>query len=130
MNDVKTPEDVKIFVDGFYEKIRNDELLAPIFALRIAPDDWQRHLDRMYGFWQTVLFHKQLYKGNPFGKHIGLPVEKRHFEHWGKLFSENMDELFAGEIADDAKRRVDSMVELFSAKMEYIRSHPNFKPIV
>lgn len=130
MRDIENSEDIKAFVDGFYLKIQEDDLLAPIFALRIAPNAWQPHLDRMYGFWETVLFHKQLYKGNSFGKHIGLPVEKKHFQHWGVLFTKNMDELFAGEIADDAKRRVDSMVELFSSKMEYVRSNPSFKGIV
>ena len=36
----------------FYEKIREDALLAPIFEARIA--DWEPHLRRMCEFWSSV----------------------------------------------------------------------------
>lgn len=129
MKDVENIDDIKIFVDSFYLKIQKDELLAPIFAMRIEPDNWQKHLDRMYAFWNTVLFFERGYKGQPFGKHIGLPIENKHFQHWAFLFKKNMDEHFEGDMADDAKRRVDSMAALFAAKMEHIRSNPNFVPL-
>jgi len=32
--------------------------LAPVFNARIAKNDWQTHLNKMYLFWETVLFHK------------------------------------------------------------------------
>lgn len=37
-------------VETFYGKIRDDELLGPIFNQRIA--DWPAHLARMKGFWR------------------------------------------------------------------------------
>ena len=123
MRDIETREDIKVFVDAFYEKVQGDDLLAPVFATRIEANNWQPHLSRMYDFWQTVLFHRPLFKGNPFGKHIGLEIEDRHFFRWRDLFFENMDELFAGEIADEAKKRVGFMSEMFAAKMKFVRAN-------
>ena len=40
-------------VENFYGKIREDDLLGPIFAERIA--DWPPHLARMKTFWRSVL---------------------------------------------------------------------------
>ena len=47
--DILTLEDIKILVDAFYEKVRQDELLAPIFNERIQ-DRWPQHLEKMYAF--------------------------------------------------------------------------------
>ena len=52
--DISTMEDVKLLVDTFYGKIREDALLSPIFN-GIIQDRWPAHLEKMYRFWQTVL---------------------------------------------------------------------------
>ncbi len=130
MNDIETIEDIKLFVDTFYHKIQNDELLAPVFAMRIEADNWQPHLDKMYSFWKTVLFHESGYKGSPFMKHSDLPIYPKHFDQWVALFNENIDSHFEGERTEDAKRRVKSMADLFMAKIEYYRNNPQAKPIV
>ena len=54
LNDILRLEDVKILVDTFYGKIRQDDLLADIFN-QIIQDNWSTHLEKMYRFWQTVL---------------------------------------------------------------------------
>ena len=48
MKDIAGKDDIKIFVDKFYEKIREDETLGPVFALRIPAENWPKHLERMY----------------------------------------------------------------------------------
>jgi len=130
MTDIRNIEDIKLFVDAFYGKIREDGLLAPVFALRIETDNWQIHLTKMYRFWDSVLFFQRSYKGNPFAKHIGLPIETKHFQQWVNLFTQTIDEHFEGEKAEDAKRRALNMANMFSAKMHHISQNPNFKPIV
>lgn len=130
MSDVRNKEDVKIFVDSFYEKVRKDSIIGPVFAAKIADGNWTPHLERMYSFWNTVLFATRDYRGNPFSKHASLPIQKRHFERWVNLFVETMDEHFEGEIADDAKMRADKMGKLFHSKLEYIQSNDNFKNIL
>ena len=131
MKDIEDIDDIKLFVNEFYGKIQTDELLAPIFALKIENDNWQIHLDKMYGFWSTILLHQPGgYKGNPGAAHFGLPVDKTHFDRWVELFKGTIDKNFQGAKAEDAKRRVDIMAAVFLAKIQFNQSNPNYKPIV
>lgn len=130
MNDISNKEDVKIFVNAFYTKVRKDDLIGPIFASKIADDKWGLHLERMYSFWNTVLFSVRDYSGNPFSKHADLPVNKAHFTRWVDLFSETIDANFRGEVAEDAKSRAVKMGYLFQTKIEYIQSNNNYKNIM
>lgn len=50
--DIKGLGEIKILVDHFYLKIRQDALLGPVFEQRIN-GDWTKHLQKMYGFWDT-----------------------------------------------------------------------------
>lgn len=129
MKDIETMEDIKLLVDSFYTKVGKDELLAPIFESKLEGGNWQPHLEKMYSFWQTVLFHEISYKGSPYMKHHPLPINPSHFERWLQLFNETIDSLFQGALADDAKRRVESMAQLFMAKMDYYRKNPTIKPL-
>jgi hemoglobin len=115
MKDIENIEDIKIMVDEFYLKVRKDDLLAPVFALRIT--DWQPHMSTMYRFWNAALFQVREYTGNPFAKHVALPLEGPHFEQWINLFYETLDDHFAGPVADDAKRRAMIMANTFYQRM-------------
>lgn len=117
MQEINSIEDIKTLVDRFYLKVRKDTDLAPVFNSRITTDDWQLHLNKMYSFWESVLFHKGSYKGNPFEKHLNLPVESIHFEQWIKLFNETVDENFYGLVAENAKMKAKSIAYIFSHKI-------------
>lgn len=123
MNDIKDKADIKIFVDAFYNKVRIDTTIGPVFAARIPNDNWTPHLERMYSFWHTVLFGVQDYRGNPFAKHATLPIQATHFERWIGLLTETIDELFKGEKAEEVKMRANKMGLLFQSKLEYIRDN-------
>lgn len=71
-------------VQGFYDRVRQDPLLGPIFADHIT--DWGPHLDRMVEFWSSVALMTGRYHGAPMPKHLPLPVEAAHFERWLELF--------------------------------------------
>ncbi len=73
-------------VHRFYDKVRADALLGPIFAARIP--DWEPHLARMVEFWGSVALMTGCYHGSPVTKHADLPVTWAHFEHWLVLFRE------------------------------------------
>ena len=93
---------ISVLVDTFYGKIRQDDLLGPIFAARIA--DWDLHLGRMKQFWRSVLHASGEFAGNPMLKHIAIPgLEERHFAHWLELFYTALREL---EPSDEATRLV------------------------
>lgn len=130
MKDIRDKEDIKVFVDNFYKKIQADEKMGPIFAMRIADENWPNHLERMYSFWNTILFFQREYSGRPFPKHIGLPIDHTYFERWVELFHQTIDENFVGTQANEAKRRAENMGKLFSHKFQYIKDNPNFKPII
>lgn len=85
-------------VERFYGKIREDDLLGPIFAERIA--DWPVHLGRMKQFWRSVLHASGEFAGNPMLKHIAIPgLQERHFAHWLGLFYTTLRELEPSEEA-------------------------------
>ncbi len=85
-------EFVTLLVDGFYGRIRADALLGPIFAARVS--DWDWHLDRMKGFWRSVLHNSGEFSGNPMAKHLAIPgLEARHFAQWLELFYATLRDL-------------------------------------
>lgn len=67
-------EDIKLLVDTFYNKIREDDLLGPIFV-EVIQDRWTRHQNQIYTFWQTELLGEHLYCVNPFMPRADLPVK-------------------------------------------------------
>ncbi len=83
--DIRNESDIKLMVDSFYEKVNQDELLSPVFNA-FAKVNWETHLPRMYAFWNKLAFGKSGYDGNPFQKHIPLPIEAAHFDRWIALF--------------------------------------------
>lgn len=120
LTDILNLEDVKKLVDAFYGKVRENDLLAPVFNERIK-DKWPEHLAKMYTFWQTILLEERTYFGSPFPPHAKLPVEHAHFGEWMKLFTQTVDELFTGEKAKEAKWRAGKMAEMFEYKIEYYK---------
>lgn len=102
------------FVERFYGKIREDALLAPIFAERIH--DWPVHLGRMKAFWRSVLWGSGEFSGNPMIKHMSIPgIEERHFAHWLELFYATLRELQPSDaatqlVAERARMIADSLL--------------------
>ena len=130
MKDIENLEDIKVFVDDFYQKIKIDDLIGPVFIAQIGHGDWSKHLHRMYQFWDTVLFFQRSYKGNPFSKHAHLPIEGVHFERWITLFHQTIDQHFEGVVADDVKNRAAKMGLMFQSKLMYLKNNPQIKPVM
>lgn len=127
-HDITTLSDIQFLVNTFYERVREDELIGPIFD-RVVQDRWPEHLEKMYRFWQTVLLEEHTYSGSPFAPHIRLPIEKRHFDRWLSLFSETVEENFSGDKAQEAQWRAEKMAQMFQFKIDYFRNNPNNKPL-
>lgn len=117
-HDIRNRRDIDLLVEDFYTRVRKDDLLAPIFNKRIPNDsEWPHHLHIIANFWETVLFAKPGYFGNPFPKHIGLEIRKEHFDRWIELFYKTTDDHFEGPMATDAKERAAKMRTLFEIKL-------------
>ena len=119
--DISDIEDIKLLVNTFYAKVRQDDLLADIFNV-IIEYRWPAHLEKMYRFWQTVLLKEHTYNGSPFSPHAQLPVTATHFDRWKALFFETVDEQFSGEKAVEAKWRAKKMAEMFQMKIDYYKN--------
>ncbi|HYF03069.1 MAG TPA: group III truncated hemoglobin [Patescibacteria group bacterium] len=119
MNDITTRADIEQFVNSFYEKVNQDELLSPVFN-DFAEVDWEKHLPTMYSFWETLLFDERTYSGRPFPPHTFLPVTAYHFERWVALFKKNIDEHFQGTTAEEAKLRATTIAHVFQNRLGII----------
>ncbi|WP_163380000.1 group III truncated hemoglobin [Cyclobacterium sp. SYSU L10401] len=115
-------DQIKSLVDAFYGKVKADPLLAPIFENRIK-GDWDKHLDKMYRFWQTILLEEHTYYGSPFTPHASMPIDAQHFERWLELFKATVNEKFTGEKAKEAIWRAEKMALMFQAKLNYYREN-------
>jgi hemoglobin len=119
--DIEGKTDIKFFVEQFYGKVRQNDLLAPVFASRIPDGNWAEHLERMYDFWNAILFSKTGFQGNPMQKHLSLPIEEKHFTQWLALFRETIDESFKGPKAEEAKKRATSIAQIMNFKIASLR---------
>jgi hemoglobin len=118
--DIAGLDDIKLLVDTFYGQVQKDDLIGPIFNGKIG-DRWPEHLEKMYRFWQTILLEQHTYSGSPFPPHKHLPIDKVHFDRWMEIFTETVDILFTGAIAEEAKLRAKNMAEMFNYKINYFR---------
>ncbi|CAD0002008.1 group III truncated hemoglobin [Flavobacterium salmonis] len=122
--DISNIEDIKLLVNTFYEKVQNDDLIGSIFNEKMT-GRWPEHLEKMYRFWQTLLLEEHTYSGSPFPPHKQLPVNQSHFDRWMEIFTETVDNLFVGKLADEAKVRAANMAYMFNYKIEYFRNQAN-----
>ena len=82
-----TEDEVFQLVHTFYDKVRDDPVLGPIFERHVA--DWDRHLPKMVDFWSSALRGSKNYRGTPMPVHCALPgLTHPMFEHWLDLFDE------------------------------------------
>jgi hemoglobin len=115
--DIIVRKDLMLLVDTFYEKVKSDKLLAPVFS----HVNWLKHLPIMYDFWCSMLLGDQTYRGNPFQKHLHLPIDSTHFKQWLTLFVATVDENFSGAKAEEIKMRANSIAGIFQHKMGLIK---------
>ncbi|RKR14232.1 hemoglobin [Maribacter vaceletii] len=119
--DIQDRNDVKILVHTFYDKIRAHETLGPIFNAIIK--DWDTHLDLLTDFWETQLFLKRKYYGNPVTAHQEVDIKtngtitSEHFGLWLNTWFATIDDLFDGETAWIAKNRAQKMSTMLFMKM-------------
>lgn len=124
LQDISNIEEIKLLVNTFYEKVQNDDLIGPVFNEKMT-GRWPEHLEKMYRFWQTLLLEEHTYSGSPFPPHKHLPVNQSHFDRWMEIFTETIDSLFAGKLAEEAKVRAANMAYMFNYKIEYFRNQGN-----
>ena len=93
-------ETIHAVVHGFYDEIRRDDLLGPIFTAAIPPEQWPHHLAKMCDFWSSTLLRTGRYDGRPLPPHLALPgLGKEHFHRWLALFQATVQRVCPPEVA-------------------------------
>ena len=104
---------IERLVHAFYDKVRSDAVLAPVFDARI--DDWEPHLAQMCAFWSSVALMSGRYHGTPMVKHLPLPVDAAHFDRWLDLCETTASEICPPQAAAhfvERARRIAASLEL------------------
>jgi hemoglobin len=116
-------------VHSFYDRIRSDPILGPIFADRIT--DWSPHLERMVDFWSSVALMTGRYHGAPVPAHTSLPVTQAHFDHWLALFRDTAHAVCTPEGADHVITRAERIARsLHMAVQDTQRGCPLSVPVL
>jgi hemoglobin len=118
--DLVNRKDIEKLVNTFYDKVKTDHKIS-IFFNEVAKVNWVEHLPQMYDFWESILFSKNVFNGNPMRKHIELnakqPLAIEHFDHWLQLFTSTTDEIFSGQNSEKIKQYAAIIKENLSARV-------------
>jgi hemoglobin len=112
-------EEISELVDRFYEKVRLDPEIGPIFNQAVA--DWPAHLRLLKDFWSTVLFTDRRYKGDPLARHLPLQLQPAHFRRWLALFEQTAGEVMPPEHARLVVAKSHRIAENFQLAIAYGR---------
>lgn len=86
-----TEANIRALVYAFYDRIRADALLGPVFEQKLA-GRWDEHLPKMCAFWAGLVLGAKQYRGNVQQAHQPLPgIEPKHFSHWLYLFLDTVE---------------------------------------
>ena len=93
-------------VDHFYDKVRVDPLIGPVF--NAAVHDWPEHKRLLTTFWCSVALGAASYRGNPMAMHRRLPIRAENFDQWLTLWratcAKELDEAGATRMVEYAER--------------------------
>jgi hemoglobin len=86
-----TEANIGELVYGFYDRVRADALLGPVFEAKLA-GRWDDHLPKMCTFWGSLVLGAKQYRGNVQQAHQPLEgVEPQHFSRWLYLFLDTVE---------------------------------------
>jgi len=116
-----TEESLKLLVDTFYSRVRQDDLIGPVFNGAI--DDWPEHLERLQAFWSSVMLTSGRYKGRPLPAHIkhGDSINPASFERWLGLWRETTAELLDVESAAAMQEKAERIAESLMLGIQFHR---------
>lgn len=126
--EITSRKDIFFLVTSFYDSVRKDVYLAPIFNKHIK--DWDAHLEHLTDFWEAQLFFSKKFIGNPLEVHQkvdaaeGYTINEQHFGVWLNYWIQTLDTFFVGEKAEAAKNRARTIgtflhVHIFKARPSY-----------
>ncbi len=120
-HDIKNRNDLEKIVRIFYDKIRKDEELGPVFNSIIT--DWEPHLQKIINFWEQHVFGVQKYNGDPIAAHnkvdafMNYAITPHNFGTWLFYWLQTLNELFEGPNVEVLKFKARKMQTIFYVSM-------------
>ncbi|WP_420145187.1 group III truncated hemoglobin [Sphingobium sp.] len=113
---------IRPLVEAFYERVRADALLAPIFGAHVH--DWDDHHGRLTDFWSSIMRTSGRYKGSPLALHLlhADAMTPDRFERWLALWRETSDALLPAPAAAAVQAKAARIAESFQLAIQYRRS--------
>jgi hemoglobin len=116
--DITDRNDVSFLVNTFYDKVRKNEHLGPIFNDVVK--DWDVHLNHLTDFWEMVLLQTGPGAGkfNPVKVHKEVDnatdqkIRQAHFGNWLELWFSTLRDHFEGVNAEYAKEHARRMAHI------------------
>lgn len=121
MNRLSSPKEINEFITVFYSRIREHEVLGPIFNKQIS--DWDYHLQHITDFWESNILMAKSYQGNPVTTHQKVDkkenysIRQEHFGFWLQIWFSTLDELCDGENVNLMKERARNMAHHLFMRM-------------
>ena len=114
-------DDIARLVPAFYERVRQDPVLGPIFTGAI--DDWPHHLDKLQDFWSSVMLTTGRYKGQPMVAHVqhAKQMTADNFARWLELWREVSGELLSPAVAKAFQQKADRIAESLQLGVQFYR---------
>ncbi len=104
-------EQLRHLVDRFYERVRQDAQLGPLFEFAIT--DWDAHKERLTDFWSAIMLRSGRYKGSPFAAHVSLTpsLSPELFERWLQIWCEVTCSTFSPAVAEQFQEKARRIAE-------------------
>lgn len=122
--DITDGEDVALVVRRFYQAAIPDPVLGHLF--KVGGIEWDAHIPLIITFWERELLGTPGYAGNVAGAHVPVLADplfgRAALDRWVELFSETVDEDFAGPVAEQAKARARQVAGVLGTLAQRVRA--------
>lgn len=114
-----TEEGIARLVPLFYERVRADPVLGPIFNGAI--EDWDLHLGKLQAFWSSVMLTSGRYKGQPMVAHLrhAERMTRTNFQRWLGLWKTVTEEIMPPEAATEFQLKADRIAESLQLGLQF-----------
>jgi hemoglobin len=120
--DIENRTDLEQVLIAFYDTALRDDRIGHFFTT-VVPINLQTHIPVIAGFWESVVLGTQGYRKNVMEVHQHIhrlmPIQKSHLDRWVEIFTQTIDEHFAGPNAETMKQRGRSIATLMDIKLNH-----------
>ena len=103
--DLDSKDNIRTFIDLFYEKVLFDDLIGHIFT-DVAGIDVKQHIPIICSYWEKLLLGDKGYQRHTMNIHRNVhakfPFTTEEFDRWLSLFKQTAAESFDGVKTDRA----------------------------